>query len=413
MNNTELTLKGITERLTKLEGPKYKKLEGSSYGGVLYEINDELCNRSLAVDIRVVPKHNALIFEMYPGINVGSKDFIPGVALYCQKIKTSLGSVNVERTHRDIKFRAETCYVDNPVTERTIETLEKVGMEVLEKHYENLNKLATGRTLELENVEEDERTSEENPEYELEANVGNVRDYLMNRSHHNAICESLSEDGEAKFCCNILTESEAFKLEVVFEKNGILTFRANYGENAMLVAEPYRYGVADYLNEQNAKHMYSTLYIGDDSQGVYGEISTSLLDGVIGDETIEFMEHVLLKSVRDSAHAVQMLSVGIMPREEEEEENALDAMLKKALADKHGNNMGKMPSLPMPPTALLSGLSQFPSLFCGKEKDDSWIGDMENPFGLMNDDGEVEDEISMDDYLRGLDADEDDEGADE
>ena len=421
MNNTELSLQAITERLARLEGPKYKKMEGSSYGGVRYELYDELCNRSYSVDIRLVEKHNALVFEMYPGIHVASQEYIPSVALYCQEIKTSLGTVNVDRTHRDVKFHAETSYEENPVTEITIEVLERVGIEVLRKHYENLSKLASGRVLDLEKVEEIGEICEEIQECELEANIENIRDFLKHRSHHNAICESLSESGETKFCCNILTEEDSFMLDITFKRNGFMVLRGNYGENAMVVAKPYRYGVADYLNEQNAKHMYSTLYIGDDSQGVYGEISTSLLDGIIGDDTIEFLEHILLKTLRDSAYPIQKLSAGIMPREQESEEDEMKEMLKKALADRLGNTsgIGGMSGLSTPSSSPLSNLFHVPSFLRHDGDTDFMADDMDALLESMDEEEvdafceETEDEISMDDYLKDLDSEDTEEGEDE
>lgn len=376
MDYVEESLRGIEARLKKLESSGYKKLEGSSYRGAQYEIHDSKWGRKLVVDIRLT-MHNAVIFEMYPGIRASSRYFIPSMALYCQGIKTDFGSVKIGRVSADVKFCAESCFVDHAVTLETIELMEKRGVEILEKHYDNLALLAVGKMLSVNKIEADEYEPEEY-NYDFESNVRNVRDYLMHRSNLNSIGETIFDNGKTIFYCQVFTETDSYKMEFIFNKSGFLTLKGNYGENAVSIAPAYRYGVADYLNELNAKHMYGNLNVGDESQGVYCKISTSLLDGVIGDKTIEFLEYILLKTLKDSQYSIQMLAAGMIPKEDQLEKNILETMLKNVV-DKR-EVFGRYPGFKS--EVLEEGLANLRDDIDLKHADVS--------------------EISMDDFLKGL-----------
>lgn len=81
----------------------FRKIEGSSYDGYMYEIVDESTGIKFNVDIRL-SEESAVIFEVYPEIHVSRNYFLSAVELYCQSIETEFGSVNVGAEQKMLNF---------------------------------------------------------------------------------------------------------------------------------------------------------------------------------------------------------------------------------------------------------------------------------------------------------------------
>ena len=307
----------------------YEKMSCSSYEGFMYSRKTETSNHMITFDIRL-PIEGTMIYEAASGIHVSNRAYLPAVKRYCQeRIHTKYGAVNVDG--EDVQFHIENCLMENPVSAETLELYETEALRVIEQHRENLRNLATGRFLSIVPVEENIKR-DVREKYNFSNSIAAIRDYLSNRARRNAVCEKLDENNNTIFYCQIKTEDETFRLSFNLTDDGILVLNGSYGENAFVVPEAYRYAVADYLNDENARHKYTALSMGNDGEGVSCSICTSLLDGVIGDKTIEFMEHILLKTLSDSIEAVETIGAGLFYKEEKMDEQIEE--LAKMIAEK-------------------------------------------------------------------------------
>lgn len=208
-----------------------------------------------------------------------------------------------------------------------MELFQEEAIKVLRMHYDNLKNLAHGKLL---SVKWNERISqgpicEKKCKFDKETVLDNIRDYLSNRSNHNSICENLDKEDNVHFYCQVLTSTDSYRVEFLIDAAGIFTVRGSYGENEFIVPKAYEYAIANYLNAKNAKHKYGTLYLGDADKGIgfHCKIHTLLLDGPIGDKTIEFLEQILLNILSDSIEKVEMFGMGILPRNKRESEKEL------------------------------------------------------------------------------------------
>lgn len=303
----------IREFLKKNGRCGYEKLQGSSYQGFLYERKVKETNRTITFDIKL-PDEGAMVFEAASEIHVLQKSYLHAIKRYCQeRIKVNYGAVNVSGD--SVQFHIEDFIVDNPISIQTLEAYETEAIRVLELHYENLSNLANGKVLSIMPVKGLSKEIKEKTDRFVES-IDSIRDYLSNRSYYNAICEKVDESNNTAFYCQVLSPSESFRLSFNISNDGILVLKGTYGENAFVVPEAYRYAVADYLNDENANNKYGALSIGSDDEGVSYNICTSLLDGVIGDRTIQYMEGLLFANLISSFESIETIGNGFILKDE-------------------------------------------------------------------------------------------------
>lgn len=356
----EKTKEIIREFIKSDERCGYEKMQGSSYQGFMYEKKVDESERVMAFDLRL-PDEGTLILEAAPGIHVSSKDYLPTVKRYCQEnIALNYGAVNVDGD--DLQFHIENCLMDNPISKETLEMYEAEAIRVLELHRENLCNLAAGRFLSCASVIENKRVNS-NKKVFYGDSIKSIRDFLSNRSNHNAVCEKVDENNNTAFYCQVLTGDESFRLSFILTPDGILVLKGFYGENAFVVPEPYRYAVAEYLNDENARHKYAALSLGANGEGVSCNICTSLLDGIIEDKTIEFMEHIVLKTLSDSIDKIEKLGAGFFVKVDKDDDEM--EKLAKMFAE---SEMGK----------------DFMSALDGCENVATPLTDMMNPFDSIS-----------------------------
>lgn len=381
----ERTKEEIREFIQRDGRTGYEKMPGSSYQGFMYEKKVDSSERVITFDLRL-PDEGTLIFEAAPGIHVSSKGYLPAVKRYCQEhIILKYGAVNVNG--ENIQFHIENCLMDNPVSRETLEMYEAEAIRVLELHRDNLCDLAAGKFLPSVQVIENER-SHANKKNNYEESIIAIKDFLSNRSKHNAICEKIDENNNTAFYSQVLTGEESFRLSFILSEEGVLILKGIYGENAFVVPEPYRYAVAEYLNDENARHKYAALSMGANGSGVSCQVCTSLLDGTIGDKTIEFMEQIVLHTLSDSMGKIEKLGAGLFVQEEREDQEI--ANLAKMFAE---SEVGK----------------DFRSAIEGLEKTAMPLPNMMNPFGNFGGMRRPAPEIDVDDFLVDYPVSEDDE----
>lgn len=309
---------GLIENwLHKRKRKSFRKMEESSYLGFLYEKEDVNTGRIINFDIRML-EESGMSFEAYPGIHASKEEFMPALVLYCQKIKTKYGTVYVEGKQRNVGFHIENCLLETLLSEDTLNLYEAEAVRVLMLHYENLQNLSCGKLTSVV-VKDDPENDLQEKNGKKKFNKKNIQDdiraYLRGNSSYNAVCENINLNNEIAYYCQIVTQADIFKIRYLIDDDGILTLVGSYGEQAFIVPEAYQYTVALYLNNENSKHNYAALRIGNSKEGVHCQISTSLLDGTIGKETFEFMEHFLIKSLCDTVEMVELLGHGIIPKE--------------------------------------------------------------------------------------------------
>ena len=145
---------------------------------------------------------------------------------------------------------------------------EKEIIRVFRLHYENLSNLASGKLLSVKNLKNAEQKNTVSKKKERKY-MNYIRSYLCNFANHNAVCEKLDENGKTDFYCQIMAGEEAYRMAFEISEEGILVLTGSYGENAFVVPEAYRYAVADYLNKENTKHKYCSMFVGTEETGVY------------------------------------------------------------------------------------------------------------------------------------------------
>lgn len=251
----------------------------------------------------------------------------------------------------------------------------------------NLLMLSTGKVLSLQPVPETEMAKAQvRPEWKSQLEA--LRDYLEFRSNHNAVCRSVSEENSTIFYSQVKTPDDCYRISFDLAGEGILQVRGSIFENAYVVAEPYRYAVAEYLNQTNSEHKYGMLSSTRD--GVSSSICISLWDGEINDETVEFCEQIVLNVLDHSMKEVESLGSGRSgSKEEEDKMEKLAELLKRLGTDEDKKT---------PDASQSSGAA-----------DDTGFAAFLKMLGGLEDE---DDEISMSDYVDCVDMEEPDEDSD-
>ncbi len=399
MNNKTQSMEVYKEWISKLP-MGYEKKEGSSYEGFIYKVESITCHKNFVVDVRFTK--DAIKFEMYPGINACSKDFIPMMAKYCLEAQTRVGYLHVDEKANEVAFVCETFFVDNPITTNTISRLEKIGKSVLERHYETLSRLAAGDLI-IPNAAMQDCDPNDNEEKEHDEFTSIIRDALKSDRHRNSVCESVTPNGQALFYLQNYTESEAFVSELSVN-DGFLVMRGCYGRNGILCPPEYRKTVAEYLREFNDVHMLGGLKLGLENEPIHYDVSCSLLDGRISEKTIDLMEAVLINALSDTSPVLQKMAFGFPISEDDE---AAKADIKSIISEALSSASKRFDKLPDQNAEPGNGFLSFLNKVAERRKMLEQDNEPDNVFTPEID----EDETTMDEFKDILDSEseEDDE----
>ena len=329
LNVKERTKKEILSYLEEKEGKIYEKQEGSAYQGYLKEWYDEESGRTYLIDIRMTDL-DMVIYRVLPGIHVADKAYIPAVAKYFQDLECELGILSVSRDYPDVVYRTQMCMKEVAITKVALEIVEEEAIGIFRKHFVNIEKLAHGKMVGIlrRRRKSQKPKKVESVSYDKKGNYEKLEEYLTKISRHNEVCKNLNEKSECVYSCQVVAERNRFRLQYNLTDNGFLVIKAFHGEKGLVIREEYKYGVADCMNDKNARYDYGSLHIGDEKDGVYCCIHTPIHGGVIGVETIRIMERIVLLILNEVIGAIEHLSVGIMPRIREE---VVEAIVSEAL----------------------------------------------------------------------------------
>lgn len=379
----------------------YEKIFGG-YEGFFYRKTLQNSNCTINVNI-LLPFENTLIFEAALGIHVSNAAHLPAVKLYCQEIKTYFGAVNVDADNHNVQFHVESSLMDNPVSEETLSVFEKEAIRIFELHTENLSNLAIGKLLST-NIIKDHRKRSGKKRNTFDASINVIHDYLINKSGYNSVGKRLDENDETIFYCQAMTEEETFRISYRVVDEGILIIKGEYGENAFVVPGPYRYAVAGYLNDENAKHKYTSFSIGDATQGVSSSVCVSLLDGTIGIGSIEFFEQILLRTLSSSIETIEMLGAGLVPKENADSNEIKELAKRFASREMRKNMLETLQEIANP----VRGLSHRGNLLSGELKEEK-RPELMPSFPVKERIVDAEDkEISMSDFAKNYEKRSDD-----
>jgi len=366
----------------------YRFIDGSSYKGHHYKYKN--------LEIYTRYRNGSFSFEAFPGIIAMTAGRIPDLAVYSQRINPRYGTVIVNPANGTVSYRMESFYSNKPITAKTLMLYEKVAEELFNAHGSNLRALACGKTLNIKEVKEERNDpQEELIKSDFTESIDICRGYLSNESGHNLIGEAIDGDKEKVFSSQVLTNDESYKLNFVFENDGIFTINAYYStENACIISPEYEYMASSILNEANSDHMTGSLRSGlNEKTGVSCSISTSLLDGALKAETIDKMEkHVFL--IMDRVYGKLSRAIYGLPESKddtndiEEIKEMIDSALERA----------KDHSLPLPKLPLRE-FDGFKSLF---DRTNAKLKSLKEAEEIIDDDDEQEDSVSMADFLSSM-----------
>lgn len=349
------TRENLDHYLSKAGIHMYAKNAGSSEGAV-WETPEYTATLRLTDLTRTNPIDYAL-FEYYPGIMVrvskSDKDNIDipcykNVAAYCAEfIKPTYGAMEVSREHRDVYFKFELPVKENALSESTIAALERRAAEVISQHRENLMFLANThipykkfRKLiqndkSIVNLVDDDHTDETVNADMFLASLDSIRAHLEKHSNHNIVAESVDEAGNPTWKCEIFTGRDHYFLDLsADQRSGMLVLRAMDGPKSIPVDADARREVAAYLAGTSSIRKVGYLWSGNDTEGMCCVTNASMVDGVIGGETIELIEGLMLKSLYDIRSKACALAFG----EEADEDDDIGSpsrfdMLRKMLGN--------------------------------------------------------------------------------
>ena len=335
MNNhtrfSKETLQNLEHYLSRTGGHMYAKNAGSSEGAVWER--PEFTATLRLTDLTHTNPIDYALFEFFPGIMIrvskNDKDKIDmpcykNVAAYCAEfIKPGFGVMEVSPEHRDVFFKFDFPIRENTLSESTIEAMERRATEVFNQHRENLTFLANTfipykkfRELFLivnkanEVVKDNVSVDPENARM-FSASLDSIRRHLEKHSGHNIVAESLDKAGNPTWKCEIFTGRDHYFLDLsANQRTGMLTLKAMDGPKSIPIDVDTRREVAAYLAETSSVRKVGYLWSGDDTEGISCVTNASLIDGVIGGDTIELMEGLMLKSLDDVRAKANALAYG-------------------------------------------------------------------------------------------------------
>ncbi len=341
MDYIEETLNTIQEYFSG-KGECYEKKEGSSYKGIIAKDKET----GILVDIRLT-KNGTLIYEAFPGIRV-YKEYLEEVTMYCQRIKSRFGTVYVKEHNRNVLFHAESSVRDNPISELTIKTIEEEAYGVLQDHLKNLEALACGHGLDVQPVKEkkNKETNTISLIPDLEKNIEICRAYLA-KSNHNAICENNDKNNDVAFFSQMLTNDEVFRFKYVFDDtSGMLSVTAEFGENSFVIKDPYKYAICMIMNHFNSRFACGNLRINED-HSYNAIVSVSLMDGVLSEETYDYLEHCLVSLLHEAHGKIERVGSGHLINMDDDEDNTKEVrnIIEEALEAAGKSQIPRFPSL--------------------------------------------------------------------
>lgn len=303
------TMENIHRFLLSKNCPAARKEAGTSEGWV-YQLPE------CFVNIRVDKDIEYLIFEAYPGITMLSPYF-PLVAHYCQSCHLALGSWQASLDHGDVYFHMETAMVESAVTEDTLQVMETVALQAIQRDATALEALAHGiipdidQNLPCDSLP-DFMTLER--KHLIDSSTEAIDDYLKRRSRYNIVARNIDAEDALEWVCEVLIQKERWRLEIHMDMGlCFLTMKAYPGLNGMVVHPPYRWATASYCTKQNDGKKICFISVGDDEKGCHGYLNTSLLDGIVTGKTIGDMDQILLAFVHSHRQDLELIGHGMFP----------------------------------------------------------------------------------------------------
>lgn len=357
------TLKNLEHYLNETGCAMYRKLAGSSEGA-MWQREDYLANLRLTDLTKDGPIDYALL-ELSPGISV-PKPYRAQVAQYIQTYMISdIGGLVVDGEHDgELIYNIQTPMIENAITAETFRVLENFAARQLRMHRPALEALAGGNlpdSLPSEAVapELEDKLSEE----QLRAFAGGIRSYLVNKSSHNAVSEYSDENGLPHWLCELYVSSDHYFMDIALSRSGIATVKLRRGARGILTAPAYRRAMAKYLNDCSAPRKVGFFRVGSGCEGVTNLANISMLDGPVGEKTMDELEGVLITSLFRTSEQTARLAHGMAPEKEEDEEDTAEKL------------RGMLPKLPAMP-GLLDHLRG--SIMAGADDDDDDDDDENN-----------------------------------
>ncbi len=330
MNNYyNQTMKNLEKHL-KTTANSFKKLDGSSSEGFIYEKDGVFFNARIDRHIKF------FILDAYKGITLANKAFAPAVSRYCQEAVTRIGSLQLDADHDEVYFHVESPFIDNAVTPSTFAVCEEEAIKTLNKHYSVLDDLCHGKLLARLPVEQEE--AEKFIDFDkIKPTLEAIETYLSEKSNHNVVAKNISATSDKVFQCEIMTHTDRFRLDIIVAAaKDFVTFKVYNGTEGVFIAEPYRYMASQFCNEKSDEKKVGCIGIEPDTGKIYCKVNVSLLDGVIEGNTIEDCEQVALGILHQCKGELEMISHGILPIDEDEKKPSMEDMFKKLSSGSNG-----------------------------------------------------------------------------
>lgn len=307
-----VTMESIRQWLKGRGIQAFEKINCGNSDGFFYKVWNEKTNSYIRMEIRIVDCLG-LVFEAFPGIYAAEKSFYPAIARYCQDIESSFGCVYLDLGRSVIGFKATTFLYDNAAGNATMDAFEKEAITVLEKHYENLKKLACGQFLLLQGDEQ--KNAVETCHHEERIDMNELRKTLMDYfddSDFDEVAENSNPEDKVRFIGRMKNDGNVYTVQFLADKAGFLIVRGYYGESPILIEDEFKYLVSMYFNEMNMNSEYSWIRLGKERESIYCEVATSLLDGNPGTSTLEEMELFLIAELDAVCQRTEFLRRGIV-----------------------------------------------------------------------------------------------------
>lgn len=340
------TIENIQTHLAQTGGIGCEKFAGSS-DGIVWE------RPGYHVDVRLTQltqrgSHEFLLFQAYPGI-CADEHYYSLIASYIEEyIHPAFGSVQVDKEHGDVFFKCELPIFENAVSVQTMGMLEAAAKETLSRYGAALNDLAHGFLPEeaVPELPEAEVFTPMDTEL-LERCSASMTAYFRNDSGNNMLAKGESDNGMPFWVTEIYAGKGHYMMRTTVSPSGMATVAMTYGGKGIIIPKPYRRMTAVECQKSSSRRKVGYLDIGDQENGLSVKTNICLLDGPVTVRTMEDVEAILVKLMMNEEHRLRMISYGLLPEEEKEEE---PRMPKFGGAPRGGHSTPK------------SGTSDFPDL---------------------------------------------------